>query len=519
MRALSASGQVEIVAEAEDGRAALAKIQEHLPDVALLDYKLPELDGVAVTHAVVREQLPDARAARVRVHRQRRRLQGARDGCRRLHLQGGPPRADRRRRARLLPRRERRPAGRRRRPRLGDPAAEAGRHAGADPARAGDPPPDRRGQEPPGDRQGALPGADDGEDARPAPVREARRLRPGGRRRRPRCGAASSSSRCGSRAGRPVPRAPPQRRNGSSRGCGSRRSGCSRSSESLAHPDPERVAFIDRARRLLGLERRPARVGDAAAGKPAALRSLSTGVDIVAISLLAALSGGPFSHVRLAFFLVPVTVAFRFRPAVTATATLVAAGAYVLQAVLHPASSAPEAARFIVAQAGFLALGRARLRAPLGAARPAHRGGRATRGEQDTPARGRALGRAAGAQGARRGAPRPRDPEPPLGAARDRGGRRGGVASGPGPGRRGAAETVSQLRERRLRAAPVRARRGRARGGAALRRPAGREPRRLQARSSTSATPTATPRSSSSSRPRASSSPTSSSTQAPATWT
>ena len=58
VRALSASGQVEIVAEAEDGRAALAKIQEHLPDVALLDYKLPELDGVAVTHAVVREQLP-----------------------------------------------------------------------------------------------------------------------------------------------------------------------------------------------------------------------------------------------------------------------------------------------------------------------------------------------------------------------------------------------------------------------------------------------------------------------------
>ena len=38
--------------------SALAAIQEHLPDVALLDYKLPELDGVAVTHAIVREQLP-----------------------------------------------------------------------------------------------------------------------------------------------------------------------------------------------------------------------------------------------------------------------------------------------------------------------------------------------------------------------------------------------------------------------------------------------------------------------------
>ncbi len=58
VRALSASGQVEIVAEAEDGRAALAEIQEHLPDVALLDYKLPELDGVAITNAVIRERLP-----------------------------------------------------------------------------------------------------------------------------------------------------------------------------------------------------------------------------------------------------------------------------------------------------------------------------------------------------------------------------------------------------------------------------------------------------------------------------
>ena len=58
VRALSASGQVEIVAEAEDGRVALAKIQEHLPDVALLDYKLPDLDGVAITNAVRREHLP-----------------------------------------------------------------------------------------------------------------------------------------------------------------------------------------------------------------------------------------------------------------------------------------------------------------------------------------------------------------------------------------------------------------------------------------------------------------------------
>jgi len=57
VRALVASGQIEIVAEAENGREALDQIHEHRPDVALLDYKLPELDGVAITNAVVREQL------------------------------------------------------------------------------------------------------------------------------------------------------------------------------------------------------------------------------------------------------------------------------------------------------------------------------------------------------------------------------------------------------------------------------------------------------------------------------
>ena len=57
VRALVASGQVEVVAQAGDGRDALDAIREHRPDVALLDYKLPELDGVAVTHAVVRDGL------------------------------------------------------------------------------------------------------------------------------------------------------------------------------------------------------------------------------------------------------------------------------------------------------------------------------------------------------------------------------------------------------------------------------------------------------------------------------
>jgi two-component system nitrate/nitrite response regulator NarL len=58
VRVLSASGQVDVVAEVEDGLAALAALKDHLPDVAVLDYKLPDLDGLAITQAAVREGLP-----------------------------------------------------------------------------------------------------------------------------------------------------------------------------------------------------------------------------------------------------------------------------------------------------------------------------------------------------------------------------------------------------------------------------------------------------------------------------
>jgi two-component system nitrate/nitrite response regulator NarL len=57
VRALAGSGQVEIVAEVGDGRDALTEIQEKQPDVALLDYKLPSLDGVTIAHAVTRDGL------------------------------------------------------------------------------------------------------------------------------------------------------------------------------------------------------------------------------------------------------------------------------------------------------------------------------------------------------------------------------------------------------------------------------------------------------------------------------
>jgi two-component system, NarL family, sensor kinase len=124
--------------------------------------------------------------------------------------------------------------------------------------------------------------------------------------------------------------------------------------QGLTHPNPEQVGFLVTlalssawsAGLLAWVYLRPA---------TEELALAATGIDIVAISVLAVLSGGAFSHNRLAFFLIPVAVAFRFRPAITAVAVVVTVAAYVTQAALHPAADEPEAARFIATQAGFLA--------------------------------------------------------------------------------------------------------------------------------------------------------------------
>jgi two-component system nitrate/nitrite response regulator NarL len=52
VRALRAFGGFEVVGEAADGAEALRLIREHRPDLALLDVRMPGLDGVDVVHAL-----------------------------------------------------------------------------------------------------------------------------------------------------------------------------------------------------------------------------------------------------------------------------------------------------------------------------------------------------------------------------------------------------------------------------------------------------------------------------------
>ena len=83
---------------------------------------------------------------------------------------------------------------------------------------------------------------------------------------------------------------------------------------------------------------------------------LGTALDVAAITALVALSGGAYSEARLTYFLVPIAVAFRFRPGLTALSSTVTVVAYVLQAVAHPAHTHPQAAQLIAVQAGYLLL-------------------------------------------------------------------------------------------------------------------------------------------------------------------
>lgn len=51
---------IDLVAEAVDGREAVALYEEHAPDVVLMDLRMPRTDGVDATRAIMRAH-PDAR--------------------------------------------------------------------------------------------------------------------------------------------------------------------------------------------------------------------------------------------------------------------------------------------------------------------------------------------------------------------------------------------------------------------------------------------------------------------------
>jgi two-component system, NarL family, nitrate/nitrite response regulator NarL len=56
-RGLVRDGRIEVLGEAGTGAEALAVIAREQPDVALVDYQLPDMNGVDVTHALRRDSV------------------------------------------------------------------------------------------------------------------------------------------------------------------------------------------------------------------------------------------------------------------------------------------------------------------------------------------------------------------------------------------------------------------------------------------------------------------------------
>jgi DNA-binding NarL/FixJ family response regulator len=52
---LDAHADFEVVAEAADGRSAVAAAAAHRPDVVVMDVRMPELDGIGATEIIARE--------------------------------------------------------------------------------------------------------------------------------------------------------------------------------------------------------------------------------------------------------------------------------------------------------------------------------------------------------------------------------------------------------------------------------------------------------------------------------
>lgn len=55
---LSSASDIKVVAEAADGNGAIAAVQQHRPDVVLMDIRMPHMDGISATTALRRLVAP-----------------------------------------------------------------------------------------------------------------------------------------------------------------------------------------------------------------------------------------------------------------------------------------------------------------------------------------------------------------------------------------------------------------------------------------------------------------------------
>ena len=68
---LSKEPNIEVMAEAEDGRKAVALVREFLPDIVIMDITMPNLNGVEATKKITAE-FPRTKVVALSIHSNRR---------------------------------------------------------------------------------------------------------------------------------------------------------------------------------------------------------------------------------------------------------------------------------------------------------------------------------------------------------------------------------------------------------------------------------------------------------------
>ncbi len=67
LRGLLASADLEVVAEASTGREAVALVQEHHPDVVLMDVRMPDMDGLQALR-MIKSTMPEVSVVMLTVY-------------------------------------------------------------------------------------------------------------------------------------------------------------------------------------------------------------------------------------------------------------------------------------------------------------------------------------------------------------------------------------------------------------------------------------------------------------------
>ena len=123
--------------------------------------------------------------------------------------------------------------------------------------------------------------------------------------------------------------------------------------ERLPHPNPNRALFHIFA--VVVLVYAIATLLWAYLGPVTRRQSLAvSAIDVVTISVLAFLSGGAYSEARLAYFLIPISVAFRFGWRATLIASAMVVLSYDIQAATHPARHLKGVGEFVAVQTGYM---------------------------------------------------------------------------------------------------------------------------------------------------------------------